>query len=272
MKPVAILGVGPAGLMAAQACVMQGKIVALFSRGDMDTGPMKSKLGGAQFLHYPIPGINEVNKPDAEVRYILCGTSDVYRRKVYGDDPTIPFVSMEHLKHNEVQSAWNLQATYDTLWEQLVTGTTINVELINPAWIEKALDNNWFDTILSTVPAPSLCRSMVGAADAMGHMFMVQGVSIATECVLDNLPDNHIIYEGTEDRSWYRCSKLFGQGGTEWSGGLAVPYSNLVKVSKPIRTSCNCWEGKVIRLGRHGTWTKGVLTHHAFIGAYDALQ
>jgi len=270
MKPVAVLGVGPAGLMAAHACALLGKPIALFSRGDQDTGPIKSKLGGAQFLHMPIKGINDVDKPDTEVRYILCGDAATYRRKVYGDDPNVPFVSMENVKHNQVQPAWNLQHTYDVLWDTLVNGSSINMEHIGPQWIDKALENGWFETILSTIPAPALCRSNAGMQDG-AHHFIVQKVNIATTCILDNLPDNHVVYEGTSDRSWYRCSKLFGQGGTEWSG-VEPPYSDVVRVSKPVRTSCTCYAGQVIRLGRHGTWTKGVLTHHAFFEAYHAMQ
>jgi hypothetical protein len=271
VKPIAILGVGPAGLMAAQACAMRGKMVALFSRGEPDTGPIKSRLGGAQFLHYPIPGINDVDTPDAEVRYVLCGDSEGYRRKVYGGDPNIPFVSMEHVRHNQVQPAWNLQATYDTLWHTLVEGTSVNVELIGPQWIEKALDNAWFETIFSTIPAPSICRSNAAMINNVHH-FLSQKVNIATACILDNLPDNHVVYDGTPDRSWYRCSKLFGIGGTEWAADVKPPYGDLISVHKPIRTTCDCWTGQVLRLGRHGTWKKGILTHHAFVGAYDALQ
>lgn len=271
MKPVAILGVGPAGLMAAHACAIKGRMVALFSRGERDTGPIKSRLGGAQFLHYPLPGINDVDTPDAEVRYVLCGDATGYRRKVYGDDPNVPFVSMENVQHNSVQPAWNLQDTYDRLWSALVDGTSVNVEHIGAQWLEKAIENDWFSMILSTIPAPALCRSNAGMNHSVHH-FISQKVSIATECVLDNLPDNHVVYDGTADRSWYRCSKLFGIGGTEWTAGVKPPYTDLVQVHKPIRTSCNCWEGSVVRLGRHGTWTKGILTHHAFVGAYDALQ
>lgn len=270
MKPIAILGVGPAGLMAAHACVLQGKMVALFSRGDMDTMPIKSKLGGAQFLHMPIPGINDVEKPDAEVRYVLCGTAAGYRRKVYGDNPAVPFVSMENVRHDQTQKAWNLQATYDLLWEALVASTKVNVEHIGPQWIDKALEGGWFETILSTVPAPALCRSAAGL-NGKPHLFAVQSVSIATTCVLDNLPDNHVVYDGTSERSWYRCSRLFGIGGTEWSG-IVPPYGNLIKVSKPVRTTCDCYAGQVVRLGRHGTWTKGVLTHDAFLEAYRVVQ
>lgn len=271
MRPVAVLGVGPAGLMAAHACALMGKPVALFSRGAQDTGPIKSKLGGAQFLHYPIPGINDIDEPDAEVRYILCGDSETYRRKVYGDDPNIPFVSMDSVKHDSTQRAWNLQHTYDVLWDTLVNGTTVNLEHIGAQWVDTALEKEWFDGIFSTVPAPSLCRSAAGL-NGQPHMFKVQGVNIATECILDNLPDNHVVYDGTPDRSWYRCSRLFGQGGTEWRGNVQPPYGNLIRVSKPLSTTCDCYAGKVIRLGRHGTWTKGVLTHDAFLEAYRALQ
>jgi hypothetical protein len=270
LKPIAILGVGPAGLMAAHACALKGKMVALFSRGDMDTGPIKSKLGGAQFLHMPIPGVNDQDKPDAEVRYILSGTTETYRQKVYGNDPNIPFVSMEHVIHDALQPAWNLQATYDRLWEMLVATTQVNVEHIGPVWLDKALENDWFETILSTIPAPALCRSSVGM-NSHAHHFISQKVSIVGECILNNLPEDHIVYDGTPDHSWYRCSRLFGVGGTEWSG-IKPPYANVVQVAKPIRTNCNCYKGKVLRLGRQGTWTKGILTHHAFLGAYDAVQ
>lgn len=270
MRPIAILGVGPAGLMAAHACALAGRPVALFSRGDQDTGPIKSKLGGAQFLHYPIPAINDADEPDAEVRYILCGTSEGYRHKVYGEDSNIPFVSMQNVKHNMVQRSWNLGATYDKLWNTLVDGTTVNMEFIGPLWLDKALDNGWFDAIFSTIPAPSLCRSAAGM-NGSPHQFVSQKVNLITECVLDNLPDNTIVYDGTEERSWYRCSRLFGLGGTEWSG-IVPPYGSVIKVAKPLRTSCDCYSDKVVRLGRYGTWTKGVLTHDAFLEAYRALQ
>ena len=243
-------------------------MVALFSRGT--DVPAKSKLGGAQFLHMPIPGINDVDKPDTEVRYILCGTTEGYRRKVYGDDPAIPFVSMENVKHDQLQRAWNLQATYDSMWEALVDDTTVNVESIGPQWVDNALEKDWFEVILSTIPAPALCRSAAGL-DGQPHIFISQQVQIATTCILPNLPDNHVVYDGTPDHSWYRTSRLFGVGGTEWSG-ITPPYGNLIKANKPLRTNCTCYKGKVVRLGRNGTWTKGVLTHHAFLGAYDALQ
>lgn len=269
MKPIAILGVGPAGLMAAHACAVQGRMVALFSRGDQDTGPIKSKLGGAQFLHYPIPGINDANKEDAEVRYVLCGDAEGYRHKVYGDDPNIPFVSMENVKHNMVQPAWNLQATYDRLWEALIDNSTVNMEFIGPMWLDKALENNWFDAVFSTIPAPSLCRSAAGL-NGNPHVFLSQKVNIVTECILGNLPDNHVVYDGTPDRSWYRCSKLFGIGGTEWSG-VNPPYAAPIKVAKPLRTNCDCYADKILKLGRYGTWRKGVLTHDAFMEATRAL-
>lgn len=261
MKPVAVLGAGPAGLMSAHALAMNGYPIALFTLPDAEGNPLKSKLGGAQFLHAPIPGIN--GDPDAEITYRVTGDPSTYQRKVYGDDLTIPFVSMSGIVDGQTQKAWNLIATYEALWEQLSVDRA-NCETINPRWLISAMEQEWFSGVVSSLPAPVMCLAHAGMRTDVTHTFVSQHVLIDTECILD-VPDNTVVYDGTEDRSWYRCSKIFGVGGTEWSA-LAPPplMQNLIHARKPLRTNCDCFEDYLLRVGRFGEWTKGVLTHHAY--------
>jgi hypothetical protein len=262
MKPVAVLGVGPAGLMAAHAVAMTGRPVALFSQPDANGNVKKSVMGGAQFLHEPIPHVNDSDKPDAEITYQVVGDTETYRRKVYGDD-AVPFVSMEGLVDGQVQRAWNLRDTYDRMWE-LLSAERANVATITATWIDQHLEQDTFDWIISSIPAPAICRAHAGLIDAQ-HAFVSQTVVIWPECIL-GVPDNTVVYDGTVDRSWYRCSSLWGIGGTEWSDTVKNPPvgSPLIRVKKPLHTNCRCFEDLVVRVGRYGEWKKGVLTHHAF--------
>lgn len=266
MKPWAVLGCGPAGLMAAHAIALSGRPVTIFSQPNEEGEMKKSILGGAQFLHMPIVGVNDI-EPDVTIRYELHGDADTYRRKVYGDDPMIPFVSMQYLEDKREQKAWNLQATYDRLWEMLAVDR-MQRAIVTPAWLEANKD--YFEVIVSSLPATTLCLSHHGLSKEMHH-FIRQQVLISGECILDGL-ENTIVYDGTKDRSWYRCSNLFGHGGTEWSSiGPRPPVADVVRINKPIRTNCDC-HPKVIRVGRYGEYKKGVLTHHAFYKVWELIK
>lgn len=269
MKPVAVLGIGPAGLMAAHAVAVSGKPVALFGAPDDNGNPKKSKLGGAQFLHAGIPYINS-DIPDTHVTFRVVGTQDIYRRKVYGDDGAdiskIPFVSFENVYDGMVQPAWNLQRTYDALWDTL-SAERANVEHVDVDWVQKMLDADEFQAIVSSIPLPSICRSHHGYGNEI-HNFFSQRIWIKDECIMEALPDETIMYDGTLEHSWYRCNRMFNFGGTEWSQDRPKPpYKDLVTATKPLWTGCNCWEGSVIRVGRFGEWKKGVLTHDAYTKA-----
>jgi hypothetical protein len=270
MKPIAVLGCGPAGLLAAYGIGLTGQPLAIFSNTE------KSKLGGAQFLHKPIYGIHDEDNPDAVVTYHLHGTAAAYQEKVYGNDP-VPFVSFSNVKDGQQQSAWNLLKTYDWLWGEF--GHTINEAQITPAWVDENEDK--FALILSTVPLVALCRHRVGATPPMPkvgdswypmhHRFTVQDIAIHPDN-LAPIHDNTILYDGTREHSWYRSSLLFGVGGTEWSPQRSpvAPVRPLYHDRKPIATNCDCFP-QIVRLGRRGTWQKGVLTHHAFVGALEAV-
>lgn len=267
MKPVAVLGAGPAGLMAAHGLAMTGVPVAVISQPDRTGSPLKSMLGGAQFLHEPIPMVNEP-EPDVMVTYKVSGDTETYKEKVYGDDPTIPFVSMQGLVDGKQQAAWNLQRTYDALWDNFEHSIANNLRTVNGPYIIEAIQKGWFSAIVSTVPTPALCLAAAGMIPEQ-HMFVSQTIKIANHCILGcTSGDNVVIYDGTRDHTWYRCSMLFGHGSTEWSTvGKTPPGMDLVTARKPLRTTCTCHQHTVARMGRNGTWTKGVLTHHAFVEA-----
>ena len=260
-KPVAILGCGPAGLMAAHAVATRGHDIAIFSQ------PTKSTIGGAQFLHEPIPAVCD-DDPDAVVAYRVQGDAITYRQKVYGLNPmqTPDFVSFENVYDGMEQPAWNLQKVYDKLWS--VYGLGINPIQVTPKWLEHSLKE--FRMVISTIPLPALCRSRNGDLPVV-HRFDVQQVLVSNRAVA-SLPDNTIFYNGEKAPSWYRMSNLFGHGSTEWSTLTArPPLPDLKQFAKPLRAVCDCWPD-VVRAGRFGTWRKGVLTHDAYTTAIKAME
>lgn len=259
MRVVAVLGAGPAGLMAAQAVSLQENVaLAIFSE---TVEP--SRLGGAQFLHRPIPIVNDGDKPDALVTYRVLGDEETYRRKVYGEEP-VPFTSFTNVKDGEQQPAWNLIETYEKLWEKFAPHIT--PMRIDPLWFENAWVSD-FDKVFCSVPLPAICRARAGLVPEFHH-FTAQQIHVATEPFVTG-PDNTITYDGTPDTRYYRHSRIFGVPGCEWASN-PPPVPGIVKDTKPIATSCNC-HPDVIRVGRRGEWKKGVLTHDAFISAWKAF-
>lgn len=259
-KPIAaILGCGPSGLLAAHACELNGIEPVIFSRD------VPSQLGGAQFSHIAIPGITDPD--DAfKLTYRLNGSPDVYRKKVYGDTP-VPFVSFEGVSDGQVVEAWSLRRIYEQLWDRF-SGRIINT-MFDPERAEQF--EGWpFGPVFTSLPAPVICRASVDMD--VNHGFRSQPVRILNQALDSSISDNTIIYDGTQEHSWYRMSMIDGVGGTEWGGSGAVPPGiELKTVMKPIETNCNC-HPRLIRIGRFGTWKKGILTMHAFGMVMDTLD
>lgn len=246
MKTVAILGCGPAGLMAAHAVGLAGRPLSLHSR------PQKSVLGGAQYLHSSVPMLTGA-RPDFYVTNRLMGSPAQYKYKVYGIDPmTIPTrVSADAVTDGETFGVWDLNKVYDTLWNANVHA--INEADINPDWLDK--HSNEFELIISTVPRYLLCRGM--------HQFKAQDIWIQPGPAAF-IPEGEVHYNGESSPAWYRASNINGSGGIEWStNGPRPPVEGLVRVSKPLVTNCDCFP-EVWKVGRYGEWRKGVLTHDAF--------
>lgn len=246
---VAILGCGPAGLLAAHAATMMGHPVVIFSK------PQQSKLGGAQFLHQAIPNLT-TTVPETVITYVCRGDADTYQRKVYGESANVPFVSFP--VNGAQQAAWSLRAAYDTLWD--FYGKHVNQYDCNANTIEHLL--NEYPLMFNTVPLPLLCRARAGLIPEVHH-FTVQEIAVCTDDYVADVEPDTIVYDGTPDRSWYRSSRILGTPGTEWSLLATQPPVMTIRDRKPIATTCACWP-TIHRIGRRGMWKKGVLTHDAF--------
>lgn len=252
-KTVAVLGCGPAGLLAAHAVGLAGQPLSVHSK------PVKSRLGGAQFLHESIPQLTSPD-PDYMIKYELRGTPIGYREKVYGlEGGTNPeFVSMENVTDQQMQGVWDLVNVYEDLWE--IFGQSINEADINGEWLTEHA--NEFTMVISTIPRPALCMNPA-------HKFEVQRIWIDPTPPL-HVPQNTIVYNGEPSPSWYRASRIGAYGGTEYSEHTPTPPGvERVPVQKPIRTNCDCWPN-VFHVGRYGAWTKGLLVHHAYEAALRA--
>lgn len=262
---VAILGCGPAGLMAAHAVSMEAALhvqkvdLAIFSR------KRPSQLFGAQYLHKPIPGATTGGA--REVNYHLQGSVDGYRRKVYGPlwDGT---VSPEDL--TERHSAWDIRATYKQLWEWYEP--SVNNMWIDPMSIRSLMENTKPDIIINSVPRDQVCYR--------GHNFAWTEVWAAGDAPdlginvnsMYGCPENTVLCNGDPEVGWYRKSRVFEHTTVEWPGVLrAVPIRSASRVKKPTYHNCDCWPN-IHHVGRYGTWEKGVLSHEAFEQAKDITR
>lgn len=243
---VAVLGCGPAGLVAAQAAMRSGAFVEIFSRKE------QSQLYGAQYLHQPIPGVNCGRA--VEVSYKLVGGDlNDYRRKVYGDNPHVGSVSPGDLE--ESHRAWNIRQAYEELWDKwrsFIVDSTITPDSVN------AIIGN-YDLVVSTVPRFSLC--------SQGHTFDGEEVwamgSYPGRGMPYNAPENSIVCDASSDRALYRIANVFGYTTIEWPANRKPPIPGVAKVVKPVFHNCDCLP-EVLYAGRYGEWRKGSLVHEVY--------
>jgi len=250
---VAILGCGPAGLLAAHAVQANGCDFTIFSR------KVKSQLYGSQYLHQPIPGITGVSE---RVKYDLVGTPEQYRAKVYGDnwDGT---VSPEDYQSDH--DAWDIRAAYSLLWRKYNQQIhNLHIDNLRQVRTDAKLDK--FDMVLSTVP-----RRLFGAPTDKFEFTKIWALGDAPEegifAPFSPEEDNLVICDGTKVISWYRISKVFGYTTIEWPGTIKPPIEGVQTVAKPLK--CNMHQNSGFQyLGRYGKWEKGVLSTDAY---YEAL-
>jgi hypothetical protein len=259
---VAVLGCGPAGLLAAHAATLCGHSVNIYSKR------MKSPMEGAQYLHMDIPGLRL--PPPKTIQYSLIGDVDTYRQKVYGaGDPDIVVSPQQYQGSHK---CWDLRFTYSRMWNRWAP--KVHDVMITHQIMEHLVQMN--DVIISSIPATTLCHN------EDEHTFAYQPVSIdnlwsgplpaeaprlwdghENMVICNGLPvDDHVAETG-----WYRTSHIYGHMNTEWSSPDLVPKgrvaSRVWRVRKPLSTDCTCWSN-IMRVGRYGLWQKGVLSHHAY--------
>lgn len=247
---IAVLGCGPTGLAAVHAisrATHNKALIHIFSK------KRKSHLYGAQYLHQPIPGLGIV--PTTHVDYILEGTADGYREKVYGD-AYVPQVSVEHLTGKA--PAWDIRESYNRLWGMYSEYVTDCV--VTPLGLDNMLNQQSYDLIVNTVPLDSLCKG--------GHHFSSQTIWAKGDTYPQETgTDCRVICNGEKNPAWYRYSEIFGFSTTEWPEQSKPPIPGVVEWRKPLTHNCDCWpweETKMLRVGRYGAWKKGILVHHAY--------
>ena len=245
-KTVAVLGCGPAGLLAAHAATLSG-----VPQVDIYSVYRPSPIGGAQFLHRSIPEIT-TEDPDGKVYFTHVGTERGYAVKIYGEE-NAPTSWGEY--HDGEHDVWNMRRAYAQLWATYEP--RIIDRSVNPDSVE-ALSRS-YDLVLSTIPLKAICRR------TMFHEFESQDVFISNESFTD---ENMIVYNGLHAAMWYRASRIFGVPGVEYP--FPPPGKETVKVTKPLRNACDC-HPEIVRLGRYGKWQKGELIHHAYEGAMKAI-
>jgi hypothetical protein len=268
-RRVHVLGAGPAGLLAAHAAVTKGYEVEVFSKPDISGNVAKSDLYGCQYLHAAIPGIT--GNVGRGVRYLLRGSVEGYRAKVYGDRYHGP-VSPDEYGPEANHLAINLRNAYNKLFDMYY-------HRLQPAELNPVTASNLFldpdAYVLSTIPAPALCRDMENHRFASQEVWAM-GSGDPRHAQLRALPywapDMTVECNGERDTAWYRAATVFGYSTIEWPGANKPPIGGVARVSKPLSTDCRCWVGeRTFRLGRFGKWQKGVLVHTAYFEAMEVL-
>lgn len=244
MARVAVIGCGPAGLLAAYAALQAGHAVTVLAQR-----VQRSRIGGAQYLHERIPGLHRDPNPDFEVHFEFRGTKPIYAKKVYGrkDAPC------SWGKFGDRASAWRMDYAYDRLWHLFHD----KVQQFNatPKTVDGLFAN--FDYVFSSAPAPSLCYQQ--------HDFYSVEIWVASGWSAREVgfvPHGTVIYNGVHSDPWYRASNLTGEVQVE----TAVPvYARSISLEKPLRHECSCWVDRPFYgVGRYGAWKKGELVHHAY--------
>lgn len=248
MAEVAIIGCGPAGMLAAHAVVRAGHTPVIFSKT-----VERSPHARAVFLHHAIPDLT-ADEPDGQILFHKVGNGHGYAQKVYGD-PEAP-TSWEKFDAGHID-AWALAPVYADLWCRY-SGMVKQMEA-GPDEITALLDAA--PVVINTAPLPDLCNDDK-------HVFPSRPIWIR-----DDLPHevlsltNTMMYSGQPHHDWYRCSDLFGTTSTEFAG----EQEGARKGIKVLPTSCDCHPA-MFRAGRWGRWTPGVLLHHAYFQAERALD
>jgi hypothetical protein len=268
---IAILGCGPAGLLAAEAVAATGNEPIILSR------KVKSEIFGAQYLHREIPGITPV-EPEFKISVIKNGTKEGYAYNTYGD-PNAP-VSWDAFQEGETVG-WDMKKAYDKLWEKFesnIYNTTLHGhDLVH-------LSEN-YPIIYTTLPARMTCHR------PNRHTFKAQEIWVqhgdGSHKLIRGVNDNNILYYNGETPAgsgyytemigpgWYRFSQLNGYQAWEFSHEPpteAIPDHHIISTGvKPLSNDCDCWP-ELRRIGRFGRWEKGILTHHAYEQVLEDLS
>lgn len=258
---VAVLGCGPAGLIAAHAARSLGHDVTIFTKD-----PRPSKMYGCQYLHSPIPHATDLTRV-AWVDYMLQGPIEGYRRKVYGDRAEVDLSPQTLTRHHP---AWDLRRTYFRLWDYYAARIKV-VEVGNHNLVD-IIGDGGFDLCISSIPKPALCGDPEHQFEST--TVYVRGEAPDLGISLDDIdcPRDMVICNGDKTPGWYRASNVFGHKTAEWPWAAGMPLNSGAVVQKPIGNNCDCWSRSVLYVGRYGAWRKGILASDVYSQTLTALR
>jgi len=267
-KRIAVLGSGPAGMFAAYAALRAGYEVDLVTQRQTP-----STMFGAQYLHAPIPGLTGES---FVINYQLQGTIEDYALKVYGDPARADETSPAKLlgEHH----AWDIRAAYREAWEYAAPAVNWIIRRVEPGTLPSLVGRKTHRLLVSTIPARILCISPETHTFSSAEIYAVGDAPDLHQYCPVNVGHNVVVCNGEKSPGWYRASNVQGWKTAEWPSHSRPPVNGLARVLKPTATNCDCWgfrqEGipsamttigvKMLRAGRYGTWTKGVLSHEAY--------
>jgi hypothetical protein len=245
---IAILGCGPAGLLAAHAVRLAGGEPLVYSIKE------KSEIPGSLHLRRAVPELTP-SYADNLVNVVRMGTPEGYARKVYGDSSHA--TGWEN--YSQSYPSWNAIWAYDQLWKRYERN--IHHLLIEPGMIEDFL--KLFRVVINTLPRRFLC-----ADDE--HTFKSVPYWIKSLALPDGEAGREvIIYNGRPEDVWYRYSILGDRCSVESTYGFEG--DGVIEGVKAIGNTCTCWRG-LVHAGRWAEWRHGVLLNDAFDVAYNVSR
>lgn len=254
-KTAAIIGNGPAGVLACHAALLCGVSPRVYAPAHKTHGMVPSEQRGAQYLHSHIP---EANLGDPFViNYRFFGNEETYRLKIYGRDSDVK-TSWHQFRTHEI--GWNLRSMYETMFYRYV-GLMVDMT-VQPQQMEYMFDD--FDFVINTAPLHAIAP--------LGE-YSVEHVWVVNDGVRNEIfsSPNEIHYYGDMTHAAYRASRIHGVVQAEYPDETwASQIPNAVRVAKPLRARANT--PGVYRLGRYGKWKKGVLVDQAFAEAMEIFQ
>jgi len=233
-ETILVLGCGPAGLLVAHACVLEGWKVHILSEKN------PSYIAGAQYLHSSIPEITD-EEPDGELSIIKVGSPKNYSMKVYGGEQQTSWNRLGEGRYG----IWNLRSAYTKLWNMYEND--IHNGLVLPRFLEKMSQD--YKAIFSTIPLRALFPSA-------NFKSVSVWISQETRC-----SEMTLVYNGDLRDGWYRSSNIFGHAFVEWPSEV----EGATRILKPTwKDIVNPYVGKLFLFGRYGQWKRDVLVDDAF--------
>lgn len=270
---VAIIGTGMDGLVAAEA-------VRNFYHGEANLvlfGPnRKPSAAGARWYERQIPGLDVINRI---VKTQSVGDVNNYISKVGG-----PVSNYFRVRNDFL--AFNYNDTHEYLWEKFqgnIIESDPNYEFVSGigqhhvAW-------SGFDFVFNTMPRPIFYpkedHSMFAATRHWRLDEMNDG-TINPYTLPGNQDKNLMIFDGTDNASYFRVSQLFGLMSVEWGFHNRPPlegvYLEILPLGVPVevglRTIIPGWRDTqaLAHVGALATWRPSTDVGEVYADVSDVL-